>query len=120
MKTIFYSFLLVFISSIFLVACGGSSNSPVGTWMLGSISGEELSDAEKSSTFEIKEDGTFIRKRGDMEREGQWEIVEKDGTRFFIIKDKDGSSEEENEIKSLDGSTFVFMNKGNEITLKKK
>ena len=120
MKNLLYiSFSLLLLVNL-IYSCTDSEKSPVGTWGLESVEGEELTESEKSSVVEFKEDGSVIRKRGDRERKGKWELKDKDDKKYLVLMSEEGEVDEENEIVKLDDSEFVFKNKGKEVTLKKK
>lgn len=113
--------LTLLLSCLFMLtlmtACGGGDDI-VGTWQLHSVSGEELTESEKSATIEFKSDGTMVQTRGDKTREGTWEIKEEDGKKVLSITADDRTTD--SPIKSLDGSTLSFEERGEVVTLKRK
>lgn len=114
---------LVYASLIFalVVAASCSKKDPkaamVGTWQLDSVTGEELTDAEKAVTVTFSEDGTYERAFGDEKQTGTFEVSE-DG-KTVTVKPEGGSAETMNDVK-IDGDKLTFKDKDTEITLKKK
>ncbi|MCP4440201.1 MAG: hypothetical protein GY810_14755 [Aureispira sp.] len=124
-KITYYTLILSILISL-NIACDNPSNdggddSPVGVWKLEAPAGHSVSEREASTTVEFKTDGTLIRKRNDSEHKGQWKIKEKDGKKFLVITGDNtgGRDPQEHEIKQLDGSTFIFLDKPGPVTLKK-
>lgn len=111
MKKLFYILLLPL-----LFACGGG-NPVIGTWQLDSVSGEELSEAEKSMTITFNEDGSMEMNRGDEIRKGTWELSEDKKT---LVMKRDNGREEKGENLSVEGDKMTFQTDRDVITLKKK
>lgn len=83
-----------------------------------SVSTEELTEHEKSMFMEFKADGSVTHRRGDMSREGVWEMREQNGV--ASIYTNVGGREQENEIKTLDENTLSIVDRGAIVTLKRR
>lgn len=109
MKKLFYVLF-----AVALMACGGKP-SVEGKWQLESVSGEELSESEKSSTMDIKEGGALEMTRGEMKMEGTWKLSD-DGKTMTVTMG--GRTQEWTEVE-VDGDHLSFKEKDDKITLKK-
>lgn len=110
---------LVFVIAVIatlMTSCGGGENSLVGTWQLESVSGEELTESEKSATMTFNEDGTCVRKRGEREKKANW-ILSEDG-KTITLKTEEGD-ENEMEGVELSADKLVFTERDDQITLKR-
>ena len=107
--------LFVLITALF-VACGNGGDSVIGSWQLESVSGEELSESEKSTVFKLAEDGTFTRERGGEAKTGKWEWSE---DKKNIVLKRDGGREELMEDVKVEGDKMTFKADSDVITLKK-
>ena len=110
---------LVFVFAVLAVvmtSCGGGSDSIIGTWQLDSVSGEELTESEKSATMTFNEDGSCIQKRGEKERKMTWTLSE-DGKTLTVKKES--GSEDVMENVELSGDKLSFSEGNDKITLKK-
>ncbi len=108
--------LFVFATALLLLSSCGGGPSIVGTWQLESISGEELSEREKSSTITFTEDGKVEQQRGDKVREGNWSLSEDGKTLTLTLKNK----EEVFKDVEITEEKMSFKDREDIITLKRK
>ena len=113
--------LIFFLCVIALAACGGGDKTSIeGKWQLDSVSGEELTESEKSMVMEFKSDGTCEMSRGEGEtRKGSWKLSD-DGKKLSITRGEgeDSKTEEWTDVE-LTEETVPFMEGDDKITLKR-
>lgn len=85
-----------------------------GKWLLNSVSGENLTEAEKTGTIEFRTDGTFSQGRGDKQRTGEW-LYEGEGSNFINMT-ADGKSEPLRLVSCDDNFLKAIVVKNNMIT----
>ncbi|MCP4440198.1 MAG: hypothetical protein GY810_14740 [Aureispira sp.] len=121
MKNVFYSTLLLILTAGLLTSCGAGSeaNHLIGEWELELVNGE-AAPATLQATFEFKEDGTAIRNFGEEKTTTKWAIEEKKEEKTRFLKITDEGVDEQLEIKKLDATTLILLDKDEEITLTKK
>lgn len=122
MKTSLYFFCILILSTTLFTACGSDTpnNHLIGAWKLTAVDGEAIPE-EQQIIFEFKTDGSAIRKAGTVEFKNNWEIKEDQQKRFLHITDEaEPEVDERLEIKKLDASTLVLLDKQEEITLNKQ
>jgi hypothetical protein len=107
--------LLFVLITALLVACGGGK-SEVGRWQMESVSGEELSESEKSAIFNLEDGGAFSMERGGETRKGTWKWSE---DKKNIVLTRDGGNEEVMENVKVEGDKMTFSADGDVITLKR-
>ncbi|MFI5204782.1 MAG: lipocalin family protein [Flavobacteriales bacterium] len=107
----------MFVAAVSFTACGGGAATLDGKYQLDSVSGEELTETEKSSTIEFTSDGNCVMKRGDREKKGTWKISE-DGKSLTLTEEGDDDAKEMKNLEITDGG-FSFMEGDDKITFKK-
>lgn len=85
----------------------------IGEWQLKTVSSEELTEKEKSTVINFKEDGNAINSRREKDVK-KWEVKSKDDKEYLILGD------EEFEIKSINDKKLIILQKDNEITFTRK
>ena len=106
--------LLLAMIGLILASCGGAP-TPEGTWQLDSVSGETLTEAEKSMTVTYNSDGTCESSRGDETKTGTWEMAEDGKSMSMTI---DGHDEQMDNLE-ITSDQMTFMDGDDKITLKK-
>ena len=91
----------------------GAAKLP-GKWQLDSVSGENLTESEKTATIEYRTDGTFTQGRGDKQRTGEW-LYEGEGSNFINMT-ADGKSEPLRLVSCDDNVFKAIVVKNNMIT----
>lgn len=91
----------------------GAAKLP-GKWQLDSVSGENLTEAEKTATIEYRTDGTFTQGRADKQRTGEW-LYEGEGSNFINMT-ADGKSEPLRLVSCDDNFLKAIVVKDNLIT----
>ena len=91
----------------------GAAKLP-GKWQLDSVSGENLTEAEKTATIEYRTDGSFTQGRGDKQRTGEW-LYEGEGSNFINMT-ADGKSEPLRLVSCDDNFLKAIVVKNNMIT----
>lgn len=105
---------LLAIIAFVMVSCGAPS--PIGKWQLESISGEDLTEEEKGTIIELREDGSMEATRGKRVKKGDWELSEDGKTMYFI--GEEGDKEEMSNVE-LSTDKMSFTERSNRVTLKR-
>jgi hypothetical protein len=108
--------LIFFLCVIALAACGGGGATVEGKWQLNSVSGEELSESEKSATIEFMSDGNFVMKRGDRERKGTWKLS--DDGKTLTATEEGGDAKEWTNVEVTEDA-LSFTERDDKISFKK-
>jgi hypothetical protein len=87
-----------------------------GKYQLESVSGENLTEAEKSSTITFNADGSCIMNKRGEEKKGTWSMSA-DGKNLNVVNDK-GKTEELKNIQ-ITAEGFTFSEGDDQITFKK-
>ena len=112
MKKLIYAFALM---TLILVSCGGEP-SIEGKWQIESVSGEELTEHEKSLIVDFQSGGKAISERDGETREGEWKLSD-DGK--ILTMSHDGR-DEESTVKELTADKLVLEQGSDEITFSRK
>lgn len=88
-----------------------------GTYRLDSVTGENLTEAEKKSIITFNADGTCIMNKRGEEKKGTWSMSA-DGKNLSVVNDKGRTEELKNISITADG--FTFSEGDDQITFKKE
>jgi PBP1b-binding outer membrane lipoprotein LpoB len=86
----------------------------IGSWKVNSIRGEAENE---ENIISFNENGSVSSSKN--KDSGKWTISENDGKLFLNIKSENGD-DEISEIKKLDATSLIILNRGAEIILVKK
>ena len=109
--------LLTLLLVAFLTACGSKAPSIEGKWQLESVSGEQLSEAEKQSTMLINSDGTLEMTMGDRIMKGTWKLSD-DKKTLTLTRSEDGDQKDMKDLEITE-EKLSFKERDDVITFKR-
>ena len=117
MKNLF-TIAALFVAVTF-AACGGKDGAATleGKYQIESVTGETLTESEKSITYEFMADGSCTMSKRDKEKKGTWKLSE-DGKTLNMTEEGDDEAEEMKNFE-ITGDGFSFMEGDDKITFKK-